>query len=61
MSLTKFLSTYPVRGTTLLSGYNISQIVISIHVPRAGYDRDGAIGDLEDEVFLSTYPVRGTT
>ena len=33
-----FLSTYPVRGTTLVSLPADLQKPISIHVPRAGYD-----------------------
>ena len=33
-----FLSTYPVRGTTIVRGLLRAQFSISIHVPRAGYD-----------------------
>ena len=33
-----FLSTYPVRGTTYKYIYIYRYIIISIHVPRAGYD-----------------------
>ena len=34
-----FLSTYPVRGTTMRSASSPPDIsIISIHVPRAGYD-----------------------
>ena len=35
---TAFLSTYPVRGTTFVVGGRYSGKLISIHVPRAGYD-----------------------
>ena len=35
-----FLSTYPVRGTTDSNGYSYGFQIISIHVPRAGYDRE---------------------
>ena len=34
----KFLSTYPVRGTTVIFGCVKRDLCISIHVPRAGYD-----------------------
>ena len=34
-----FLSTYPVRGTTAKHRLNKRRWDISIHVPRAGYDR----------------------
>ena len=34
-----FLSTYPVRGTTTGTGRALYSLKISIHVPRAGYDR----------------------
>ena len=34
-----FLSTYPVRGTTDTLKRALDSLSISIHVPRAGYDR----------------------
>ena len=34
----KFLSTYPVRGTTVDAVDVLDAVFISIHVPRAGYD-----------------------
>ena len=34
-----FLSTYPVRGTTDKEDDTTAATYISIHVPRAGYDR----------------------
>ena len=59
--LPRFLSTYPVRGTTPIDKLNENDVVISIHVPRAGYDLSecGIYGEIL--AFLSTYPVRGTT
>ena len=36
---TSFLSTYPVRGTTPAGSMLLEEHSISIHVPRAGYDR----------------------
>ena len=60
-SFSLFLSTYPVRGTTIPNGYVGMLKSISIHVPRAGYDLSGtAISPILCS-FLSTYPVRGTT
>ena len=35
----RFLSTYPVRGTTFNAQQRKKLVDISIHVPRAGYDR----------------------
>ena len=34
---------------------------ISIHVPRAGYDKLATLYTIKNQIFLSTYPVRGTT
>ena len=33
-----FLSTCPVRGTTIIYQYPVPTMVISIHVPREGHD-----------------------
>ena len=56
-----FLSTYPVRGTTLVCPQRLTSVHISIHVPRAGYDPVILFALRVDMKFLSTYPVRGTT
>ena len=56
-----FLSTYPVRGTTLFRRFAFVSLYISIHVPRAGYDLFQIIHKITSLSFLSTYPVRGTT
>ena len=44
----QFLSTYPVRGTTSCSNRAKTYREISIHVPRAGYDKTllGSIVDV---------------
>ena len=41
--------------------YKLRVYLISIHVPRAGYDQSGPDWVQVPNVFLSTYPVRGTT
>ena len=79
-----FLSTYPVRGTTVKLADEIAAWqhfyprtpcgvrpgdkdkgsnahIISIHVPRAGYDKIIPPSFRGVNKFLSTYPVRGTT
>ena len=35
----KFQSTHPVRGATALDNYEVADVKISIHAPRAGCDR----------------------
>ena len=60
-SLSAFLSTYPVRGTTSVPVCSMVSPLISIHVPRAGYDVTISGPDGSTKIFLSTYPVRGTT
>ena len=56
-----FLSTYPVRGTTVEFLVLLQTVHISIHVPRAGYDFSAVAIISSAFAFLSTYPVRGTT
>ena len=57
----QFLSTSPLRGTTISVATKSPQIQISIHVPLAGDDRCGAAGVGGGKIFLSTSPLRGTT
>ena len=57
----EFLSTYPVRGTTIYDAIFNVRNGISIHVPRAGYDLCADDTGGRFMTFLSTYPVRGTT
>ena len=56
-----FLSTCPVRGTTVKEAKVIFREVISIHVPREGHDRRLSGRPCCVGTFLSTCPVRGTT
>ena len=56
-----FLSTYPVRGTTIEGRRMPLEPDISIHVPRAGYVFSCRHTITPSCIFLSTYPVRGTT
>ena len=56
-----FLSTCPVRGTTLGGNRRIRGAGISIHVPREGHDLERGEEIQAILGFLSTCPVRGTT
>ena len=57
----RFLSTSPLRGTTLLPSKKYREYEISIHVPLAGDDLRFVRRQVEVFVFLSTSPLRGTT
>ena len=56
-----FLSTSPLRGTTLVFSSRSALVVISIHVPLAGDDLDAPKISVSVTTFLSTSPLRGTT
>ena len=56
-----FLSTFPLRGTSISRKILFYRLQISIHVPIAGnVDRIRAMSD-EELAFLSTFPLRGTS
>ena len=57
----QFLSTSPLRGTTLIAGHAHFAFCISIHVPLAGDDKETAQELKRISPFLSTSPLRGTT
>ena len=57
----KFLSTSPLRGTTLAGFKPFTVNAISIHVPLAGDDAVDSAACTAASVFLSTSPLRGTT
>ena len=56
-----FLSTSPLRGTTLQVSEFWRLYIISIHVPLAGDDFALYKSNTRIPVFLSTSPLRGTT
>ena len=57
----RFLSTSPLRGTTIFQRRHTADIAISIHVPLAGDDTSSARRRPCCRAFLSTSPLRGTT
>ena len=57
----EFLSTSPLRGTTVVYNCQITLCQISIHVPLAGDDRTSSAVMPVRSTFLSTSPLRGTT
>ena len=52
----KFLSTYPVRGTTSLRHDAHLVLRISIHVPRAGYDHQSPAAPVASRYFYPRTP-----
>ena len=56
-----FLSTFPLRGTSLLPLNSGNTIRLSIHVPLAGNVRDRQGQRSISLRFLSTFPLRGTS
>ena len=58
-TLTKFQSTLPLRGATLLRGRNGDAVFISIHTPLAGSDRDEGITDRAIDISIHT-PLAGS-
>lgn len=56
-----FLSTAPLRGTTVWSGSRRPAFKISIHIPLAGDDGSPTSSCCFASLFLSTSPLRGTT
>ena len=58
---TIFQSTHPVRGGTLRLPESLPPLPISIHPPRAGWDRGKPVYTMAINTFQSTHPVRGGT
>ena len=56
-----FQSTLPVRGATLSLTLIAFNLLISIHAPRAGSDRNRPHVNASSDPFQSTLPVRGAT
>jgi len=56
-----FQSTLPMRGETLIFGYNMATIIISIHSPHAGRDILTIAHIAITGQFQSTLPMRGET
>ena len=59
MKQKKFLSTCPVRGTTVLRGKLRPEINISIHVPREGHDAAGQADRAGDDQISIHVPREG--
>ncbi len=57
----RFLSTFPLRGTSEVGIMHKLYLTISIHVPLAGNVGAWSSGNLDAPVFLSTFPLRGTS